>query len=88
MAQPLTTTAVKVPATTATIFSYHKTSGTLYFNTGTGGGAKRQKAAWSLMTSKGLGPAQVQPPPNFCPLLIPSPLIGLIEDKLFEMDAQ
>lgn len=40
------------------------------------------------MTSKGLGPAQVQPPPNFCPLLIPSPLIGLIEDKLFEMDAQ
>lgn len=89
MAQPLTKTTVKVPATTATIFSYHKTNGTLYFNTGTGGGgAKRQKAAWSLMTSKGLGPAQVQPPPNFCPLLIPSPLIGLIEDKLFEMDAQ
>lgn len=51
-------------------------------------GAKRQKAAWSLMTSKGLFAAQVQPPPNFCPLLIPSPLIGLIEDKLFEMDAQ
>lgn len=91
MVQPLTTTTVKVPATTATIFSYHKTNGTLYSNTsleGCGRGLERQKAGWSLMTSKGLFPAQVQPPPNFCPLLIPSPLIGLIEDKLFEMDAQ
>lgn len=55
---------------------------------GVGGGGGGQKAAWNLMTSKGLFAAQVQPPPNFCPLLVPPALIGLIEDKLFEMDAQ
>lgn len=46
MAQPLTTT-VKVPATTATIFPYHKTNGTLCSNTsfGGGGGARRQPGA-------------------------------------------
>lgn len=89
MEQPLTTT-VKVPATTATIFSYRKTNGTLCSNTSLGGGwgGGGQKAAWNLMTSKGLFAAQVQPPPNFCPLLVPPALIGLIEDKLFEMDAQ
>lgn len=30
-AQPLTTTTVKVPATAATIFSYHKTNGHTLF---------------------------------------------------------
>lgn len=56
MAQPLTTTTVKVPATTATIFSYHKTNGTLYFNTGTGGGGKKTKSSLEPDDIKGIRP--------------------------------
>lgn len=42
MAQLLTTT-VKVPATTATIFSYHKTNGALCSKTSSGAGGQKDR---------------------------------------------
>lgn len=86
------TTKVKVAAFRTAICSNHKINCTLKFsiNTGRGVGVWVQKrhSKQGPMASKQLVASQVTPPPQFCPTLILSSLIRLIEDKLFETDTQ